>query len=152
MSIMPGVAGLLLTFFLVAFFGGGVRAALRGPSTPFRTVAVYSAACGFTGFVVGLLCLYMMGDRQPYLSLLFVALAGWVGPDLVEQILAVVSARAGVKLPPETPLPAAPKPDPQVIQVHVYNGTTPLTPQPTPIHDAVPAQPPLASAGAKELT
>lgn len=124
MAVLPHDVGMLLTCILVAFFGGGIRAALAGPEQPFRAVAAYSLACGFTGLVVSLSLLYL-GVAQPYLLLLLAALAGWVGPDIIERIAAIASVRVGAKLglpiltPPVAPIPIPLQPP---VEVHVHTG------------------------------
>lgn len=122
MSFIPHDAGLLLTCVLIAFFGGGIRAALSGPDQPFRAVAVYSAACGFTGLVVSLSLLYL-GVIQPYLLLLLAALAGWIGPNVIDLVANIATARVGARVGSPIiggqPQPTMPAP----VEIHVHAGT-----------------------------
>jgi biotin transporter BioY len=87
--------GMLLTYFLVSFFVGGIRGANRDPDKPLRAIILYSLSCGVAGLVTGLGCLHFMGMNQPYLQLLLVILAGWVGPAIVDRVAAVVTDRIG---------------------------------------------------------
>ena len=120
MAYIPHDVGILLSCVLIAFFGGGIRTALSGPDQPMKAVLVYAGACGFTGLVVSLSLLYF-GVAQPYLLLLLAALAGWVGPSVVETLAGVASMRIGAKL--GTPLNGAPQASQPPVEVHVHTGS-----------------------------
>jgi hypothetical protein len=106
--ILETSAGLLLTYFLVAFFVGGIQGARKDAGQPVKAVLVYAASCGISGLLVGLACLEWIGAGRPYLSLLLVILGGWIGPALVDFAAGVVQARLQAKvtaaaLPPIDP-------------------------------------------------
>ncbi len=105
--IINTTAGLLLTYFLVAFFVGGIQGARRDIGQPILQVLVYAASCGISGLVVSLLYLWKFGAGDPYLPLLFVVLAAWAGPTVIDKVLAIVVSRfqSQLPIPPEPPAP-----------------------------------------------
>lgn len=97
MSLFPldPQAGALLSYFLLAAFTGGIRAVYKArEKEPLRTVLAYSAACGVSGLIVSLACMQWLGPNQPIL--LYVVLAGWFGPGIVDRATAKVAERMGV--------------------------------------------------------
>jgi len=96
--VSPSI-GLLFTYFLIGAFVGGVKGALDNQSSPLRAVLRHSLACGVAGFAIGLVCLHALGTSKPYLSLLLVTLAGWIGPVIVDKVAAVVTDRLVARLP-----------------------------------------------------
>jgi len=103
--------GVLLTYFLLAFFAGGIRAAMQPTLQPLRLLLAHSMGCGLAGFCVGLACFHFLPNTPPFLPLLFVTIAGWSGPAIVERIAEVAIARVSGQFnqqrPPGPPGPPA---------------------------------------------
>lgn len=82
---VPAEIGLLLFFALVAFFGGGIRAAIRrDPRRPMIDVLLQAAASGFCGLIIGAVGVHLWGTDRVYLLLALVGVAGWVGTVLLD--------------------------------------------------------------------
>src|SRR5688572_7715491 len=95
--------GLLLTYFAVGVVAGGIKGAIRPAGGPVKQVLAYSMACGLTAFVTGLAGLRWIGAEDPYLILLLVTLAGWLGPDILERAAQIAAGRFGARLGQEAP-------------------------------------------------
>lgn len=89
--------GIFISYFLIGTVVGAIRRAQR-PRAGCWAILSHAAGSGVAGWIAGLICLHFLDRRVPYLSLLAVTLAGWIGPALVDWTSELALRRVRTKL------------------------------------------------------